>query len=44
MREDTEVGNACGGQPGIHGSKAILLSHAQGMEPSPHEPVSAAEQ
>ena len=22
------VGNACGGKPGTHGSKAILLSHA----------------
>ena len=29
------VGNAGGGKPGSHGSKAILLSHAQGLEPSP---------
>ena len=28
MREETVVGNACGGKPGSHGSKAILLSHA----------------
>jgi len=28
MREETEVGNACEGKPGSHGSKAILLSHA----------------
>ena len=28
MREETEVGNACGGKPRSHGSKAILLSHA----------------
>ena len=27
MREETEMGNACGGQPGSHGGKAILLSH-----------------
>ena len=27
MREETVVGNACGGKPGSHGSKAILLSH-----------------
>ena len=27
-REETVVGNACGGKPGSHGSKAILLSHA----------------
>ena len=29
------VGNAYGGKSGSHGSKVILLSHAQGMEPSP---------
>ena len=27
VRENV-VGNACGGKPGSHGSKAILLSHA----------------
>ena len=27
VREETVVGNACGGKPGSHGSKAILLSH-----------------
>ena len=36
VREETVVGSACGGKPGSHGSKAILLlSHALGMEPSP---------
>ena len=35
VREETVVGNACGGKPGSHGSKAILLSHAERMEPSP---------
>ena len=33
-REETVVGNACGGKLGSHGSKAILLSHAVGMEPT----------
>ena len=28
MKEETVVGNACGGKLGSHGSKAILLSHA----------------
>ena len=28
VREETVVGNACGGKPGSHGIKAILLSHA----------------
>ena len=28
VREETVVGNACGGNPGSHGSKTILLSHA----------------
>ena len=28
VREETVVGNACGGKPSGHGSKAILLSHA----------------
>ena len=27
VREKTVVGNACGGKPGSHGSKVILLSH-----------------
>ena len=27
MREETVVGNACGGKPGSNGSKAILLCH-----------------
>ena len=27
MRKEIVVGNACGGKPGSHGSKAILLSH-----------------
>ena len=27
VREETVVGNACGGKPGSHGSKVILLSH-----------------
>jgi len=26
-REEIVVGNACGGKPGSHGSKIILLSH-----------------
>ena len=28
VREEIVVGNACGGKPGSHGRKAILLSHA----------------
>ena len=28
VREETKVGNACGGKPGSHGSKAILKTHA----------------
>ena len=27
VREEIVVGNACGGKPGSHGSKVILLSH-----------------
>ena len=27
VREEIVVGNACGGKPGSHGSKTILLSH-----------------
>ena len=35
-REETVVGNVCGGKPGSHGSKVILLSHVSYiMEPSP---------
>ena len=32
VREETVVGNACGGKPGSHGSKAILPSHEEGVE------------
>ena len=35
VRDEIVVGNACGGKPGSGGSKEILLSHAQGVEPSP---------
>ena len=35
MREKIVVGNVCGGKPGSHGSKVILLSHAYRVEPSP---------
>ena len=35
VREETVVGNACGGKPGSHGSKAILLSDVFWVEPSP---------
>ena len=35
VREETVVGNACGGKPGSHGSKVILLSHTWRVEPSP---------
>ena len=35
VREEIVVGNACGGKPGSHGSKVILLSHMEGVEPSP---------
>ena len=28
VREEIVMGNACGGKPGSHGSKAIVLSHA----------------
>ena len=35
VREETLEGNSCGGKPGSHGSKAIPLSFAQGVEPSP---------
>ena len=39
VREEIVVGNACGGKPGSHGSKATLLSHTCGVEPSP-QPLS----
>ena len=35
MREEIVMGNACGGKPGSHGSKVILLSQVYGVEPSP---------
>jgi len=49
VREEIVVGNACVRKPGSHGSKAILLSHAWGVEPSPyplspHMPAPAGEQ
>ena len=28
VREEVMLGNACGGKPGSHGIKAMLLSHA----------------
>ena len=30
VREETVMGNACGGEPGSHGSKVILLNHVVG--------------
>ena len=30
VREETVMGNACGGKPGSHGNKVILLSHVAG--------------
>ena len=49
VREETVVRNACGGKLGSHGSKAILLSHAKRVEPSPqplspHMPALVSEQ
>ena len=35
MREEIVVGNASEGKSGSHGSKVILLSHAQRVKPSP---------
>ena len=35
VREETVVGNACGGKPGSHGSRAILLSPVKEVQPSP---------
>ena len=48
VREETVVGSACGAKPGSHGSKALLLSHTQRVEPSPqpfspHRPAKTAE-
>ena len=34
VREETVVGNACGGKPGSQGSKAILLSQRRGWSHS----------
>ena len=31
VREEIVIGNACGGKPRSHGSKAALLSHAFGV-------------
>ena len=36
VREETVVANACGGKPGSHGSKAILLSRKYGVEYGSH--------
>ena len=35
VRGEIVVGNACGGKPGSHGSKAILLRDVYWVEPSP---------
>ena len=35
VREESVWGNACREKLGSHGSKAILLSHAEKVEPSP---------
>ena len=36
VREEAVMGIVCGGKPGSHGSKVILLSHMSYiMEPSP---------
>ena len=34
MREEIVVGNAFGGKQRSQGGKVMMLSHAQGMEPS----------
>ena len=49
VREETVVGNACGGKLGSHESKAILLNNTYGVELSlkplsPHMSALAAEQ
>ena len=41
VREETVVGNACGGKPGSHGSKVILLSHTWGWSHH-HSPLPQA--
>ena len=46
VREEIVVGNAGGGKPGSHGSKAILLSHVEGgaitiASFSPHTSISS---
>ena len=33
VRKEIVMGNACVRKPGSHGSKAILLSHAEWVEP-----------
>ena len=35
VKKEIVIGNACGGKPGSHGNKAILLSHARRVVPSP---------
>ena len=35
VREETVVGNGCGGKAGSHGSKTTLPSHTKWVEPSP---------
>ena len=35
VREEIGMGNAGGGKPDSHGSKAILLSHMKWVETSP---------
>ena len=35
VREEIVVGNACGGKPGSHGSRTILLSPVKEVQPSP---------
>ena len=49
MREEIVVEDAFGGKRRRHAGKAIMLSHAQGVEPSPyllspHMPALAADQ
>ena len=49
VREENVVENACGGKLGSHGNKAIVPSHALGVQPStqplsPHTRSLAAEQ
>ena len=37
VREETVLGNACGGKPGSHGSKVIRLSHWTSVGGHPRE-------